>query len=179
MAGMGIGPPVSETLVDAVDIPESPVRIQLNQQQTGCRVQIADENKANFVQDEIERKCKEIQDGDVATDELSILCIKTAKREFILKKPSRPETEPKSVVDSMPCSSVVGQKGDAFKRLNDRTVSKIHQDNKLSMPKTPDHYWDLDFPSLNEQLERGYIIHTNSPLFKKQCNRPKRCLFRE
>ena len=27
MAGMGIGPPVSETLVDAVDIPESPVRV--------------------------------------------------------------------------------------------------------------------------------------------------------
>nr|CAD2143579.1 unnamed protein product [Meloidogyne enterolobii] len=168
MAGMGIGLPVSETLVD--DIPES--QIQLNQQQTGCRVQIADENKANFVQDEIERKCKEIQDGDIATDELSILCIKTAK----LEKPSRPETE--SVVDSMPCSSFGGQKGDAFKRLNDRAVSKI-QDNKLSMPKTPDHYWDLDFPSLNEQLERGYIIHTNSPLFKKQCNRPKRCLFRE
>nr|CAD2205328.1 unnamed protein product [Meloidogyne enterolobii] len=164
MAGMGMGPPVSETLVDDVDIPES--QIQLNQQQTGCRVQIADEN--------IERKREEIQDGDKATDELSILCIKTAKRE----KPSRPETEPKSVVDSMPSSSIGGREGDALKRLNDRTISKI-QDNKLSMPKTPDHYWDLDFPSLNEQLERGYIIHTNSPLFKKQCNRPKRCLFRE
>ncbi|CAK5027103.1 unnamed protein product [Meloidogyne enterolobii] len=109
MASMGIGLPVSETLVD--DIPES--QIQLNQQQSECRVQIADEN--------IERKREEIQNGDKATDELNILCIKTAKRE----KPSRPETEPKSVVDSMPSSSIGGREGDALKRLNDRTVSKI------------------------------------------------------
>jgi hypothetical protein len=35
-------------------------------------------------------------------------------------------------------------------------------------PKTPDHYWEINFPSPGEQIRRGYIFTTESPLFKKQ-----------
>jgi hypothetical protein len=87
MAGMGMGPPVNETLVDAVDIPESQVglglfciinnkafifevigrggeQIQLIQQQSGCRVQMAGEtgNTAGFRQCTLQgpRQCIEL-----------------------------------------------------------------------------------------------------------------------
>ncbi|KAL7073384.1 hypothetical protein ACQ4LE_007641 [Meloidogyne hapla] len=167
MAGVGMCPPVSERRVDVVDIPES--QVESDQQQSGCKIQMAGESgnagyhqctlqsrAKDFIHDVIERRNGlEIQNGYVTTNELSILSI---------KKSSRAASELKSV----------GKGGDM--RLTAKTVSKIQE---KSMPKTPDHYWDVDFPSLNEQLERGYITHTNSPLFKKQCNRPKRCLFRE
>ncbi|KAL7073521.1 hypothetical protein ACQ4LE_007625 [Meloidogyne hapla] len=103
MAGMGMGPPVSETLVDAVDIPESQVglvigrggeQIQLIQQQSGCRVQMAGESgNAGYrqctlqgprqcidrakalIHDVLERSARGalgIQNGNMTTVELSI-----------------------------------------------------------------------------------------------------------
>uniref|UniRef100_A0A914HG86 tRNA (guanine(26)-N(2))-dimethyltransferase n=1 Tax=Globodera rostochiensis TaxID=31243 RepID=A0A914HG86_GLORO len=38
-------------------------------------------------------------------------------------------------------------------------------------PKTPDHYWDTGYPTRDEQLQRGYLKFTNSPLFKKTAKR--------
>jgi far upstream element-binding protein len=103
MAGMGMGPPVNETLVDAVDIPESQVglvigrggeQIQLIQQQSGCRVQMAGESgNAGYrqctlqgprqcidrakalIHDVLERNARSalgIQNGNMTTVELSI-----------------------------------------------------------------------------------------------------------
>ncbi|KAL3081891.1 hypothetical protein niasHT_037069 [Heterodera trifolii] len=39
------------------------------------------------------------------------------------------------------------------------------------LPKTPDHYWDIRFPTHDEQRQRGYLKFTDSPLFKKTAKR--------
>uniref|UniRef100_A0A914P818 DNA endonuclease activator Ctp1 C-terminal domain-containing protein n=1 Tax=Panagrolaimus davidi TaxID=227884 RepID=A0A914P818_9BILA len=35
-------------------------------------------------------------------------------------------------------------------------------------PATPPHYWEIDIPSREEQIKRGYVTETDSPLFKKK-----------
>uniref|UniRef100_A0A7E4VUJ6 SAE2 domain-containing protein n=1 Tax=Panagrellus redivivus TaxID=6233 RepID=A0A7E4VUJ6_PANRE len=38
-------------------------------------------------------------------------------------------------------------------------------------PPTPEHYWDIDAPTAEEQRERGYVVDSESPLFKKRRKR--------
>ncbi|KAF7638357.1 hypothetical protein Mgra_00002039 [Meloidogyne graminicola] len=53
------------------------------------------------------------------------------------------------------------------------------RERDMPVPKTPDHYWDIDYPTLSEQLERGYLTVATSPLFKKHCSHPRRNIFKE
>lgn len=55
----------------------------------------------------------------------------------------------------------------------------INKNIDMPVPKTPDHYWDIDYPTLSEQLERGYLTVATSPLFKKHCSHPRRNIFKE
>lgn len=42
---------------------------------------------------------------------------------------------------------------------------------RKEIPKTPDHYWDTGFPTLEEQIRRGNLEIATSP-WKSTANRP-------
>jgi hypothetical protein len=40
--------------------------------------------------------------------------------------------------------------------------------SKHGYPLTPPRYWEIEYPSIDEQKELGLLNETDSPLFKKR-----------
>lgn len=58
--------------------------------------------------------------------------------------------------------------------IEDKTPEKMGKKRK-EIPKTPEHYWDTGFPTLEEQIKRGNLEIATSP-WKSQAD-SKRSLF--
>lgn len=63
------------------------------------------------------------------------------------------------------------QRGSTQGVANDNSEENSEQKlqiSKYGFERTPPRYWDIDFPTKDEQQEQGLIIEAGSPLFKKR-----------
>jgi hypothetical protein len=59
--------------------------------------------------------------------------------------------------------------GERQRRINQVSRHRSFAD----IPRTPERYWDIDFPSVEEQKRLGLLVETDSPLIKQPMARRK------
>uniref|UniRef100_A0A915D379 DNA endonuclease activator Ctp1 C-terminal domain-containing protein n=1 Tax=Ditylenchus dipsaci TaxID=166011 RepID=A0A915D379_9BILA len=63
--------------------------------------------------------------------------------------------------------------GERQRRINQVSRHRTFEPGVRMIPRTPPRYWDINFPSVEEQKRLGLLVETNSPLFKKKGPRRK------